>query len=122
MDWEIIIVIAAAIITAASIAVLLLRGKINLETVRAIDEQFVAIADNSDGLLERISYYCSIAVSTVEQLANSGQLDKKGEAKKAAAVDIVKTCCETENIELTKEVEALIPSIIESAVYQMKQS
>lgn len=122
MDWELILTIAAAIIAAASIAVQLLRGKINIETVRAIEALFGAISDNSDGLLERISYYCSIAVSTVEQLANSGQLDKKGAEKKAAAVELVKAYCATEDIDVTKDLEEVIPSIVEAAVYQMKQS
>ena len=122
MDWELIVIIAAAVIAAASIAVLQLRGKINIETVRALRTLLGVVAESGDGLMERISYYCSIAVSTVEQLATSGQLDKKGEYKKEAAVELVKAYCSAENIELTEEVEGIIPSIVEAAVFQMKQS
>ena len=122
MDWEIIAIIAGAIITASSIAILLLRGKINLETVKAIETLFAVVGGSGDGLMERISYYCSLAVSTVEQLATSGQLDKKGEGKKNAAVELVKAYCAADNIEVTHEVEDVIPSIVEAAVFQMKQS
>ena len=121
MDWELYVTIAASVIAAACIAVLLMRGKINIETVRAIHALLAVFGESGDGLMERISYYCSIAVSTVEQLANSGQLDKKGAEKKSAAVELVKSYCAADNVEVTEEIAEIIPSIVESAVFNMKQ-
>lgn len=83
MNPNIIIAIVFAVLFAAFIFVLYLRGKISGEAIKPISgvldslSEKVDDGDEKDSFFENLIMYCSIAVDAVQQLVESGQFSRE---------------------------------------------
>ena len=143
MDTNTIISIIFAVLFAAFIFVLYLRGKISGEAIKPISGVLDSLSekvddgdDEKDSFFENLIMYCGIAVDAVQQLVESGQFSREefeddedfDLARLAKARELVYEYMGTDGYDIIDDTEEdaesaihieddTIDSIIESQVY-----
>ena len=125
LNIETIIIVALSVLLGCAAFFLMRKGTINEEVLAGVRILLENLHPDNDGtFMERLAYYCALAVAAVEQLALSGQFEGKGEAKKEAAIGFVKDMAREDGYDAEIEVvdEDVMSALIESAVFEMKQN
>ena len=102
--------------------VLYKRKIIDGELLSGAAEMIHQIEIPEDGsIFSQFVKYAATAVLTVEQMVKNGQINRDNESRKSAAMEIVKTAAEVDNIPYMEAEEKLASACIEAEVHKMHQ-
>ena len=102
------------------LVILYRKNRINEEYLETL-AQYLDQIDDGDGVIPLLAQYAKRAVRAVEQMVKAGVLPKENEARKNMAMQIVSEFATADGIELNEADKAAADSLVESAVFEMRE-
>lgn len=124
VHWTSIAALALVILMAVALVYLWKKGYIGPNTIKHVGEiiEGLPVLGPSDSFLEQLKYYADFAIDAVEQMVNSGALNRNNEVRVKAAVDMVQTYARLDGIPLDENGTEAARSIIEAEIYNKPHS
>lgn len=112
---------ALAVVCAIVLLILLRKGWVSEATLEAVAELLEAVPEMEGNIIDDIARYAAIAVRTVEQAVKVGIVEKTNDARKAAAVEIVRELAAEEwDAEAVNDLsDKTIGDVVDAAVNRM---